>query len=89
MALGAGVSDIFRLVAVHASVLLSIGLVLGLAGSFALTRYLKSALYEVTATDPSTFIVVSLLLALVTAIACLAPTQRAVSVDPTVALRYE
>ena len=89
MALGAGVNDIFRLVAVHASVLLSIGLVLGLAGSFALTRYLKSALYEVTATDPSTFVVVSLLLALVTAIACLAPTQRAVSVDPTVALRYE
>jgi len=89
MALGAGAGDIFRLVAINASILLSIGLILGLAGSFALTRYLKSALYEVTATDPSTFIAVSVLLACVTAIACLAPTRRAVSVDPTVALRYE
>src|SRR5215472_3818292 len=89
MALGAGAGDIFRLVAINASILLSISLILGLAGSFALTRYLKSALYEVTATDPSTFIAVSVLLACVTAIACLAPTRRAVSVDPTVALRYE
>ena len=62
---------------------------LGLAGSFALTRYLKSALYEVTATDPSTFIAVSLLLAVIAIIACLVPTRRAVSVNPTVALRYE
>jgi putative ABC transport system permease protein len=69
--------------------LLSIGLILGLAGSFALTRYLKSALYEVTATDPATFVAVSLFLAVVAAIACLVPTRRAVSVNPTVALRYE
>jgi putative ABC transport system permease protein len=73
----------------HALILMSIGLTLGLAGSFAMTRYLKSALYEVTATDPSTFIAVSLLLAGVAMIACLVPTRRAVSVNPTVALRYE
>ncbi len=89
MALGASAGDVFRLVVFRALILLSIGLILGLAGSFALTRYLKSALYEVTATDPSTFIVVSLLLALVAMIACLVPTRRAVSVNPTVALRYE
>jgi putative ABC transport system permease protein len=89
MALGASAGDIFRLVVLHALILLSIGLTLGLAGSFALTRYLKSALYEVTATDPSTFIAVSLLLAAVAVIACLVPARRAVSVNPTVALRYE
>ncbi len=89
MALGAGAGDIFRLVVLRALILLAIGLTLGLAGSFALTRYLKSALYEVTATDPSTFIAVSLLLALVAVFACLIPTRRAVSVNPTVALRYE
>jgi putative ABC transport system permease protein len=46
-------------------------------------------LYEVKANDPSTFVAVSLLLALVAVMACLIPTRRAVSVNPTVALRYE
>jgi predicted permease len=89
MALGASAGDIFRLVMLRAAILLLIGLALGLGGSLALTRYLKSALYEVTATDPSTFIAVSLLLAMVAVLACLIPTRRAVSVNPTVALRYE
>lgn len=89
MALGASAKDIFRLVVLHALVLLAIGLTLGLAGSFALTRYLSSALYEVKPTDPSTFAAVSLLLALVAVGACLIPTRRAVGVNPTVALRYE
>jgi len=62
---------------------------LGLAGSFALTRYLKSALYEVTATDPATYIAVSLLLATVAVMAAMVPTRRAISVNPTVALRHE
>jgi putative ABC transport system permease protein len=89
MALGASANDIFRLVVLHAAVLLAIGLTLGLAGSFALTRYLASALYEVKANDPSTFAAVSLLLSVVAVIACLIPARRAVSVNPTVALRYE
>jgi putative ABC transport system permease protein len=89
MALGASAGDVFRLVTLHALILLSIGLTVGLVSSFVLTRYLKSALYEVTATDPSTFAAVSLLLALVAVVACLIPTRRAVSVNPTVALRYE
>ena len=89
MALGAKAGDVFRLVVFHVLILFSIGLILGLAGSFALTRYLSSALYEVTATDPSTFLAVSVLLAVVSLVACLIPTRRAVSVNPTEALRYE
>ena len=89
MALGASANDVFRLVVLHALILLAIGLTLGLAGSFALTRYLSSALYEVKATDPPTFATVSLLLALVAMAACLIPTRRAVSVNPSMALRYE
>lgn len=89
MALGASARDVLKLVTLQALLLVSIGLALGLSGSFALTRYLKSALYEVTATDPATYIAVSLLLTIVAVIACLVPTRRAVSVNPTVALRYE
>jgi ABC-type antimicrobial peptide transport system permease subunit len=89
MALGASANDVFRLVVLHALILLAIGLTLGLAGSFALTRYLSSALYEVRATDPPTFATVSLLLAIVAMAACLIPTRRAVSVSPSMVLRYE
>jgi predicted permease len=89
MALGASIKDVLRLVVLQALLLLAIGLTLGLAGSFALTRYLKSALYEVTATDPATYLGVSLLLTAVAVVACLVPTRRAVSVNPTIALRYE
>jgi len=89
MALGASANDIFRLVVLHALILLAIGLTLGLAGSFALTRYLANQLYGVTATDPATFASVSVGLVLVALLASLIPTRRAVSVDPTVALRYE
>jgi putative ABC transport system permease protein len=64
-------------------------LVLGLAGSFALTRLIKSALWGVTATDPATYAAISLGLIAVALFACLVPTRRAVQVDPTVALRYE
>jgi putative ABC transport system permease protein len=89
IALGASAGVIFRLVVFRAIVLFAIGLVLGLAGSIGLTRYLASALYEVTATDPATFIAVSALLAVVSLLACLVPTRRAVAVNATVALRYE
>jgi putative ABC transport system permease protein len=89
MALGASARDVLKLVVLQALLLVSIGLALGLSGSFALTRYLKSALYEVTATDPATYLAVSVLLTVVAVAACLVPTRRAVSVNPTVALRYE
>jgi putative ABC transport system permease protein len=89
MALGAGSSHVLRMVIRHTLLLVSIGLATGLAGSFALTRLIKSGLYGVTATDPATYAGISLLLIVVALAACLVPTLRAVRVDPTVALRYE
>ena len=89
MALGAGGRDVIRLIARQAAIVISIGLVLGLAGSFALTRLLKSALVGVTATDPATYTAVSLALVAVSVLACLVPTRRAIGVDPNIALRYE
>ena len=86
VALGAGGREVLALVARQAAMVISIGLALGLGGSFALTRLLKSALVGVTATDPSTYSVVSPALAV---LACLVPTRRAIAVDPTIALRYE
>jgi putative ABC transport system permease protein len=73
----------------HAVLMVVIGVTLGLAGSFALTRVIKSALYNVTATDPATYAGISTLLLLVAIVACLIPTRRAVAVHPTIALRYE
>jgi putative ABC transport system permease protein len=89
MALGAGRGDVLKLVLRHSLLLIGIGLVVGLAGSLGLTRIIESQLWGVTATDPATFIVVSLLLILVALTATFIPTRRAVQVDPTVALRYE
>jgi putative ABC transport system permease protein len=89
MALGAGSSDVLKMVMGHALLLLGIGLTIGLAGSFAVTRLIKSGLYGVTATDPATYVGISLLLIVVALVACFIPTRRAVRVDPTIALRYE
>ena len=69
--------------------LVGLGLIIGLAGSLALTRLIKSGLYGVTATDPATYVGISLLLLIVAMVACLVPVIRAVRVDPTIALRYE
>jgi putative ABC transport system permease protein len=89
MALGAGQTDVLRLVVRQGIFLILGGLVLGLVGATVLTRYLSSELWEVTATDPVTFGAVSMLLISVAVMACVVPTLRAVRVDPTVALRYE
>jgi putative ABC transport system permease protein len=89
MALGAGAGDVVKMVLRHAVLMIGIGVAFGLAGSFALTRVIKSALYGVTATDPATYTGISSLLVLVALIACLIPTRRAVAVHPTIALRYE
>jgi predicted permease len=89
MALGASKEDIMRLVLGHGLRLTFVGVGLGLAASFALTRYLSSQLLGVTSTDALTFSCVAILLCAVALFACFIPARRAMRVDPMVALRYE
>lgn len=89
LALGAQRSDIIHLVVGKGLALTLAGIGLGVAGAFALTRLLSSMLFEVSTTDPATFIVVSLLLTGVAVLACYLPARRATRIDPMIALRYE
>jgi putative ABC transport system permease protein len=89
IALGAERRDVLRLVVGHGIVLTLIGLGLGVAGAFVLTRFLSSLLFAVKATDPVTFVSVSIMLFAVALLASYIPARRATRVDPMVALRYE
>lgn len=89
VALGAPQAEVLRRVVCHGAALAGVGIVLGIALSFALTRWLGSILFEVKPGDPITLIGVSLLLMLVALAACYIPARRATRVDPLVALRHE
>ena len=89
LALGARTSDVLKLIIRNGLVLVAIGVAIGLAGAFALTRLMTTLLFGVTPTDGLTIGIVSAILIAVALLACLIPARRATKVDPLVALRYE
>jgi putative ABC transport system permease protein len=89
IALGAGTSDVLKLVLKNGMTITLIGVVVGLAGAIALTRLMTTLLFGVTPTDATTFAAVSALLIFVALLACYIPARRATKVDPLVALRWE
>ena len=89
MALGAQLRDVLKMVLRSGMSLALIGIAIGLAGAFFLTRLMRTLLFGVTPTDAVTFASVAAILFLVAFLACYIPARRATRVDPLVALRYE
>src|SRR5262245_3173607 len=89
MALGAQASDVLWLVIWRGLSLTLVGVAIGLAAAFGLTRVMKSLLFEVEPTDPATFALITLLLIAVALIASYIPARRATKVDPMTVLRFE
>ena len=89
VALGAGRRDVIGLIVGHGMRLAAIGIVLGLIGSFGVTRVIGSLLYHIRPTDPITFAGAAFFIVLVALVASYVPTRRAIGVDPLVALRSE
>jgi ABC-type antimicrobial peptide transport system permease subunit len=87
--LGAEPARVLRLVLAQGALLIGVGVVLGIGGALALTRFLRALLYEVTPTDPLTFTVATLAVVGVAIVAGLLPARRAMIVDPMAVLRRE
>jgi predicted permease len=89
IAMGAQRTDILRIAFAEGALLVVFGVMAGLLGSLALTRFLRSMLFDVKPSDPATFAAIAALLAAVTLFACFIPARRATRVDPLIALRHE
>jgi len=89
MALGAKPGDVLAMILKQGMTLVLVGLVVGLASALALTRMMKTLLFQIEPTDPITFAGVSAMLALVALMACYVPSRRALRIDPLRALRNE
>jgi putative ABC transport system permease protein len=89
LAMGAQRSDILKIALGEGAFIVFFGLIAGLLGSLALTRFLQTMLFHVKPTDPVTFLAISALLAAAAILACFVPARRATRVDPLVALRHE
>jgi predicted permease len=89
MAIGAQPRDVFKMIMAQGMMMALIGVALGLAGAFGLTRLMATMLFGVEPTDPLTFVSIAALLTSVALVACYVPGRRATKVDPVVSLRYE
>jgi ABC-type antimicrobial peptide transport system permease subunit len=89
MALGARRTDVGRMILKQGLWMATIGIAIGAGASVWATGFVKSQLYQVSTLDPSVYMAVALLLAMVTIAACLIPARRAMRVDPLTALRHE
>jgi putative ABC transport system permease protein len=89
MALGAQRNDVLKLTIWQGFKLVITGVTIGLAAAFVLTRVMSSLLFGISATDPITFLAISIVLVAVALLASYVPALRATRVDPMLALRYE